>query len=78
MWTETPEGLYADFRFADFSEAFAFISRVALLAEKHDHHPTIVNTYNRVELSLCTHSAGNSITEKDRILAAAISALLQP
>eukprot|EP01037_Dinobryon_pediforme_P007444 gene7444-7508_t len=60
----------------DFSEAFAFMARVALLAEKHDHHPTWTNTYNKVEIWLSTHDAGDVVTEKDILLASEITALL--
>lgn len=62
--------------FKDFSEAFAFVTRVALLAEKHDHHPYWTNVYNKVEVTLNTHSAGNIVTEKDRKLAAEIDKLI--
>ncbi len=75
MWTETDNKLYRAFQFKDFSAAFAFITRVALLAEKHDHHPTWTNTYNKVEIWLYTHSAGNIITQKDRLLADEIDLL---
>ncbi len=69
MWKETPEGLNKTFEFKNFSEAFAFMARVALAAEKIDHHPNWSNVYNRVTITLNTHSAGNSVTEKDHILA---------
>jgi 4a-hydroxytetrahydrobiopterin dehydratase len=75
MWQETNNTLYRKFQFADFSEAFAFMTRVALLAEKADHHPRWTNVWNTVEIWLNTHSAGNIITEKDRQLAAGIDAL---
>ena len=75
MWQETGHGLLKKFEFADFSEAFAFMTRVALIAEKMDHHPKWTNVWNTVEITLCTHSAGNTITEKDRRLAQAIDAL---
>ena len=65
-----------DFRFKDFSGAFGFMSRVALLAEKADHHPDWSNSYNKVSISLSTHSAGG-LTRKDIELAAAIDALLE-
>jgi 4a-hydroxytetrahydrobiopterin dehydratase len=74
-WTEIDNALEKEWLFASFSEAFAFISQVALLAEKHNHHPEIQNTYNRVKLRLSTHDAGNTITEKDKRLATAIDAL---
>lgn len=73
-WTETPEGLYARFQFSNFSEAWAFMSRIALAAEKADHHPDWKNSWNTVEIWLKTHSAGK-ITEKDRQLAAEIDAI---
>ena len=75
-WIEVNGCLRQEFRFRNFSEAFAFISRVALLAEKQNHHPTITNTWNRVALELTTHDAGNTVTERDRALAASIDALL--
>lgn len=76
MWTETNNSLQRTFTFKDFSEAFAFMTRVALLAEKHDHHPEWNNVWNKVEITLRTHSAGNVVTEKDRKLAAAIDKLV--
>lgn len=68
--------LAATFKFKDFSEAWAFMSRVALLAEKHNHHPNWSNVYNTVEVKLTTHDAGNTVTEKDYRLAEAIEALV--
>jgi 4a-hydroxytetrahydrobiopterin dehydratase len=76
MWQEKNNALYRKFQFKDFSEAFAFMTRVALEAEKMDHHPVWTNVYNQVEISLSTHSAGDIITEKDRKLAGKIDALL--
>lgn len=76
MWQETEHGLLKKFEFNDFSEAFAFMTRVALAAEKMDHHPRWTNVWNTVEIWLSTHSAGNSITEKDRKLAQQIDALI--
>lgn len=75
MWKETEGALYRSFEFRDFSQAFAFMVRVALLAESHNHHPTWTNTYNRVEIWLSTHDAGGKITDKDRELANAIDKL---
>jgi len=69
MWEEKNNKLYRKFTFKDFSEAFAFMMRIALEAEKMDHHPTWTNTYNQVEIWLSTHDAGDIITEKDRKLA---------
>lgn len=76
MWTEQNNTLYRKFEFADFSEAFAFMTRVALAAEKADHHPLWTNVWNKVEIWLSTHDAGDIVTEKDRKLAAAIDKLL--
>ena len=75
MWQEKDNKLYRAFEFKNFSEAFAFMARVALLAEKHDHHPTWTNTWNKVEIWLNTHSAGDIVTDKDRALAAGIDKL---
>jgi 4a-hydroxytetrahydrobiopterin dehydratase len=72
MWQENDNKLYRKFQFANFSEAFAFMTRVALVAEKQDHHPTWTNTWNTVEIWLNTHDAGNIVTDKDRKLAASI------
>ena len=76
MWEEKNNTLYRKFEFRNFSEAFAFMTRVALEAEKMDHHPDWSNVYNRVEISLSTHSAGDIVTEKDRKLAKKIDGLL--
>lgn len=76
MWIETAEALTRTFTFRDFSEAFAFMTRVAILAEKMDHHPEWSNVYNKVMIRLSTHDAGNVVTEKDRQLAAAIDRLM--
>jgi 4a-hydroxytetrahydrobiopterin dehydratase len=72
MWIEENNRLKKVFRFSDFQEAFAFMTRVAFLAETHHHHPNWSNVYNQVEIELTTHDAGNVVTEKDRKLAAAI------
>ena len=77
MWIEENNALQRSFRFKDFSEAFAFMTRVAFLAEKLDHHPNWSNVYNTVNITLTTHDAGNTVTEKDRILAAQIDSLLK-
>lgn len=71
-WQETEKGLYRKFEFKDFSAAFAFMSRVAELAEAANHHPTWSNSWNTVEIWLLSHDAGDSITNKDKALAAQI------
>lgn len=76
MWNEEHNQLKRTFTFKNFSEAFAFMTRVALLAEQHNHHPTWSNVWNKVEICLNTHDAGNIITEKDRALAKAIDKLI--
>jgi 4a-hydroxytetrahydrobiopterin dehydratase len=75
-WTLRDDGLAItrDFRFADFGEAFAFMTRVALLAEKADHHPEWSNVYNRVHVTLTTHDAGG-LSVRDVKMARAIDAL---
>ncbi len=75
MWEEKNNKLYKKFEFKNFSEAFGFMTRVALAAEKMDHHPLWTNVYNEVEIWLNTHDAGDIITEKDRKLSAKIDAL---
>lgn len=76
MWTEENNTLKRSFKFKDFSEAFAFMTRVALIAEKMNHHPMWSNSYNKVEITLTTHSAGNTVTAKDRSMAEKISDLV--
>ncbi len=77
MWKEEDNQLKAIFEFNDFTEAFGFMAQVALIAEKMDHHPNWSNVYNRVEINLTTHDAGNTVTGKDRELAKKIEALLK-
>ena len=76
MWKEEDNQLKRTFEFKNFVEAFGFMSSVALIAEKMEHHPNWSNVYNKVEISLCTHDAGNVVTDKDRTLAQAIDALV--
>ena len=76
MWQETENKLYRKFTFKNFSEAFAFMTRVAIEAEKMDHHPLWTNVYNSVEIWLSTHSAGDIVTDKDRELSKKIDKLL--
>ena len=75
-WTEQNNRLKKNFKFKDFSEAFAFMTRVALIAEKMDHHPFWTNVYNTVNIELSTHDAGDTVTDKDRKLAQAIDRLV--
>lgn len=72
MWNEKDNKLYQKFVFKDFNSAFGFMSRVALVAEQHNHHPKWTNVWNVVEIWLSTHDAGDMITEKDRQLATLI------
>jgi 4a-hydroxytetrahydrobiopterin dehydratase len=75
-WEEKNNTLYRKFEFKDFSEAFAFMIRVALIAEKMNHHPKWTNVWNTVEVWLSTHDAGDVVTEKDKKLAEKIDALV--
>jgi 4a-hydroxytetrahydrobiopterin dehydratase len=72
MWKEENNSLYKKFEFKNFSEAFGFMTRVALAAEKMDHHPLWTNVYNKVEIWLNTHDAGDIVTDKDRKLSKVI------
>ncbi|MCO6483253.1 MAG: 4a-hydroxytetrahydrobiopterin dehydratase [Flavobacteriales bacterium] len=76
MWQEEDNKLHRTFTFKDFSEAFAFMARVALIAERMGHHPDWCNVYNKVAIRLSTHDAGDVVTAKDRELARAIDALV--
>ena len=76
MWKEENDKLQRSFKFKDFSEAFAFMARVALAAEKMDHHPEWTNVYNTVDIKLSTHDAGDKVTDKDRKLAKAIDGIV--
>ncbi|MEM6843024.1 MAG: 4a-hydroxytetrahydrobiopterin dehydratase [Bacteroidota bacterium] len=75
MWKEEDNKLKKSFEFKDFVEAFGFMSRVAIVAEKMDHHPFMTNGYNQVSFELNTHDAGDIVTEKDHKLAAEIDKL---
>jgi len=75
MWKEQNNQLHKSFEFKDFSEAFAFMTKVALLAEKMNHHPYWTNVYNKVEIFLSTHDAGNMVTDRDIKMAEAIDRL---
>ena len=74
-WTEVDGKLHREFTFANFSEAFGFMSRVALAAEKADHHPDWSNAWNKVVIDLVSHDKGG-ITDRDISLADAINALV--
>ena len=76
LWSLDNDSLKRDFVFANFVEAFGFMTQVALLAEKHNHHPEWNNVYNRVSIRLTTHDRGNTVTPKDERLASEINALL--
>jgi 4a-hydroxytetrahydrobiopterin dehydratase len=76
-WVETHEKLCCSLVFSDFEEAFSFMTRVAFLAQKHNHHPRWTNVYNKVGIELSTHEAGNIVTEKDWFLARDITRLLE-
>ena len=73
-WEERDGALHRSFRFRIFSEAFAFLTRVALHAEKVDHHPEFTCVWNRIDFRLTSHDAGG-VTERDRDLARVIDAL---
>ncbi len=77
MWIEQNNQLYKKIEFKDFSEAFAFMTRVAIEAEKMNHHPLWTNVYNKVEIWLSTHDAGDVVTEKDHQLSKRIDELLK-
>jgi 4a-hydroxytetrahydrobiopterin dehydratase len=72
MWKTDNDQLVRVFEFENFIDAFRFMTGVALIAEKMDHHPYWINVYNKVEIRLSTHDAGNKVTEKDHKLAAGI------
>lgn len=75
MWKEEKNKLKKTFKFKDFTEAFGFLVKVAMVAEKMNHHPTWTNTYNTVDIELSTHDAGNTVTSLDRKLAEEIDKL---
>ncbi len=73
-WIEKDNSLYRKFEFANFAEAFAFMTKVAAVAEQQNHHPDWSNSWNIVEISLCSHDKG-AITQRDHDLAKAIDEL---
>ena len=75
MWKEEDNKLKRTFEFADFKEAFGFMTKVAIVAEKMNHHPNWSNVYNTVSFELNTHDAGDVVTDKDKKLAEEIDKL---
>src|SRR5579884_2731895 len=78
MWQETKHGLYRQFNFENFKQAWSFMAKVAELAEEYQHHPRWENEWNVVQIWLITHEGGKKITDKDRQLAKAIDSVLEP
>ncbi|NOT38479.1 MAG: 4a-hydroxytetrahydrobiopterin dehydratase [Saprospiraceae bacterium] len=76
MWIEENNKLHIELKFKDFKQAMIFINKMADIADELDHHPEFTNVYNKVNISLCTHSAGNIVTDKDRELAKRIDEIL--
>ena len=74
-WNESDGALRAEATFADFAEAFAFMTRVGLVAQEQGHHPDLAISWNKVDITITTHDAGGTVTDKDRKLAAAIDAM---
>ena len=77
MWMEKDNKLKAEFLFDNFVDAFAFMTKVAMLAEKMDHHPNWSNVYNKVFIELSTHDSGDIVTDRDYQLAKEIDKLLK-
>lgn len=75
-WKEENNKLVRSFEFDDFVQAFSFLTKVALEAEKAQHHPEIENVYNKVTLALTTHDDGSKVTDKDRDLAKKIDSFV--
>ncbi|MEP6646801.1 MAG: 4a-hydroxytetrahydrobiopterin dehydratase [Saprospiraceae bacterium] len=76
-WTEQNNKLIAEFTFEDFSQTWAFMTEVAMLAERKNHHPEWTNVWNKVNISLSTHDAGDVVTEKDKKLADGINKIYE-
>jgi 4a-hydroxytetrahydrobiopterin dehydratase len=74
-WNEADGALHAELTFTDFAEAFAFMTRVGLIAQEQQHHPDMAISWNKVTITITTHDAGGTVTDKDRKLAAAIDAI---
>ena len=77
MWKEEDNKLKASLTFKNFVDAFAFMTQVAIVAEKANHHPWWSNVYNKIEIELTTHDKGNTVTDKDKALSTEITALYQ-
>ena len=75
-WSEHAGGLRRQFEFSNFAEAWEFMGKVAVLAEEQDHHPDWSNSYNVVEITLCSHDAGRTVTSRDHRLAKSINDML--
>jgi 4a-hydroxytetrahydrobiopterin dehydratase len=75
-WKEENNSLKRNFKFEDFIEAWSFMTKVAMIAEKMNHHPEWSNVYNKVEIKLTTHDKGYTVTDKDRELAKKIDELI--
>lgn len=75
-WKESKKSLKRTFKFDNFIEAWGFMSKVAILAEKANHHPEWKNVYNKVKITLTTHDEGEKVTKKDKDLAKAINKLV--
>lgn len=76
-WTNNENSLEKTYRFDTFESAMDFMQQAALIISEADHHPTWTNTYNQIHVSLCTHDAGNKVTDKDWTLAHALDTLYQ-
>lgn len=76
MWKHEDDKLTRTIEFDDFVSAFGFMTKVAIIAEKMNHHPNWSNSYNKVTFELSTHDVGGKVTERDRNLASAIDKLL--
>ena len=74
-WQESPTSMERTFVFRDFTEAFAFMTSVAAVAQEMDHHPDMTISWNKVTLRLTTHSAGSTVTDLDRALAARVDTI---
>src|SRR4051794_29090194 len=76
-WNESEGALRAEMTFADFAEAFAFMTRGGLIAQEQGHHPDMAISWNKVNITITTHDAGSTVTDKDRKLASAIDGMMK-